>query len=295
MSYKAKHEDLLTKLCTFILTSVKVRVDSLSSFISYPIVYLALAIPPSVVRWLGASEIAGKTLPSALTISSGCCLFNFSRLANFLFKGGHIVDIDLRYPHKIDEGCSEMMTKTRRRSELTAHYIIPIIHHHHRPSSPSLPLINPHTKMVAINPFRKSSRTPNASGVCYPEIYPDPLVLGDKYNMQKTQKAFDVDFDAPPSSQSNVLTSASTVGHITLSQDLVTADRNCPSYFSSPNSTKKRRILAIGFPTIEGNRFHENPPVPGRIGAGIAKGNQCAYDMRWMPFMQYQGFPPVTG
>jgi hypothetical protein len=265
-------------------------VDSISSFISYPILYVALAIPLSIVRGFGT---AGKTLFSALTLASGCCLF--TGLANFLFKGGRILDIDLRYPHKIGEGCSEMMTKTRQRSQLTALYVIPIIHHHHRPPSPSLPLINAHTKMVATNPFRKNSRTPNASSVCHSEIYPDPLVLGDKYNMQKTKKALHVDFDTTPSSQGNVLTSASTVGHITLSRNLVTADRNCPSYFSSLNSAKRRHILAIGFPTIEGNSFHENPPVWGRIGAGIAKGNQCAYDMRWMPFMQYQGFPPVTG
>jgi hypothetical protein len=279
-------------LCTFVLTSAKVPIDLLSSFISYPIVYAALTIPSSVVRLFGASEIAGKTLPSAFPLASGC-LFNLSGLANFLFKREHILDNNFRYPRKTGEGCSDMMTKTRR-SQLTALYVIPIIHHHHRLPSPSLSLINAHTKMVATDPFRKSSRTPNASGVCHPEIYPDPLVLGDKYNMQKTKKALHVQFDTPPSSQSNVLTSASTVGHITLSRDLVTADRNCLSYFSSLNSVK-RLILAIGFPTMKDNSFHDNPPVPGRIGAGIAKGNQCAYDMRWMPFMQYQGFPPVTG
>jgi len=192
-----------------------------------------------------------------------------------------------------------MMTKTRRRSQLAALYIIPIIHH--CSPFPSLPLTNAHTKMVATNPFRKSSRTPNASGVFHPEIYPDPLVPEDKYMVQNTSdptrspQALHVDFDTPPSSRNNVLTSASTVGHITLSRDLVTADQNCPSYFPFLDSVKKRLILAIGFATIRGNGFHDNPPMPGRIGAGTAKGNQCAYEMRWMPFMQYQGFPPVTG
>jgi hypothetical protein len=32
-----------------------------------------------------------------------------------------------------------------------------------------------------------------------------------------------------------------------------------------------------------------------RIGESNPRGNQCPYNIRWVPFLQYQGFPPVPG
>lgn len=37
---------------------------------------------------------------------------------------------------------------------------------------------------------------------------------------------------------------------------------------------------------------YNNPHMPW---VSTAKGNQCPYNMQWMPFMEYQGFPPVAG
>ena len=73
------------------------------------------------------------------------------------------------------------------------------------------------------------------------------------------------------------------------------ADRHPPSYLPSLDSVKREPFLDVAFPPIHGNDLNNNPLLSPYIVVGIPTGNQCAYDMRWMPFMQYQGFPPVTG
>ena len=44
-----------------------------------------------------------------------------------------------------------------------------------------------------------------------------------------------------------------------------------------------------------GDAVYNNPHMPWCIGVSTAKGNQCPYNMQWMPFTEYQGFPPVAG
>jgi hypothetical protein len=58
---------------------------------------------------------------------------------------------------------------------------------------------------------------------------------------------------------------------------------------------KARYHFDANFLYIHSNIVYDDPHLLWCFGVGISKGNQCAYDMRWMPFMQYQGFPPVAG
>jgi hypothetical protein len=63
----------------------------------------------------------------------------------------------------------------------------------------------------------------------------------------------------------------------------------------SPQYNELGAFVASTFMDIHGGDAYNYLRPPYFTGMSIPAYIQCAYAMQWMPFMQYQGFPPVTG
>jgi hypothetical protein len=74
------------------------------------------------------------------------------------------------------------------------------------------------------------------------------------------------------------------------------ADGHSASYWSSTfHFLEEQPFVDIAFVHTHGDAVSNNPHMSWCVGGNTPNGNQCPYDMRWMPFMEYQGFPPVAG
>jgi len=129
---------------------------------------------------------------------------------------------------------------------------------------------------------------------------PRPIAPGQQYNPQDMVRRSLTfhwllsDFDLPALSQNHMKKFPSIVRRNGPSRKLYMANVQPPSYLPFLNSVKKRLFSDIAFPSIHNKGLYDDH-LSLRIELGTPKGNQCAYAMRWMPFMQYHGFPPVTG
>jgi hypothetical protein len=175
----------------------------------------------------------------------------------------------------------------------------------------------PGTKPPPSLPARQAGRSCNPENICFLDAWADPdnrvydsatfgwplapFTPGDRHTNQHMghptypSHHLGSHFNPSPLSHSNFHIFSSIVGLKAHLPVLNVAEMHSSSFLSSLNSTQKQPFFDISFPYIHGSVVHDDPYLSLCIGTGTPKNVPCAYDMQWMPFMQYQGFPPVTG
>jgi hypothetical protein len=109
-------------------------------------------------------------------------------------------------------------------------------------------------------------------------------------------KHFKQDYLSSTNSYINQLTRITPFGFPSMSNVKVQdTDGYSPPYRLPLNYVGGQPFLNAISSHIYGNPAYDYSRISWFIWVGALESMPCPYDMQWMPFMPYRGFPPVTG